>query len=116
MSKEIATEHIQIKLTKAEFEPYKKLMAAANIKKGTLFRKVVLGQDINIVQSKSKAQSKESERIIFLANKASNNINQIAKSLNQAYRGGVVNEQVYLKTLNNLVSIEKLFNGAIDKC
>jgi hypothetical protein len=112
--KEKATEHIQLKLTPTEYEPFKKLLGVTNLKQATLFRKIVLGNDINVVQVEGK--SAERKRAVFFANKASNNINQIAKNLNQAYRGGVINEHLYIQTLNKLITLEKLFSGAIDKC
>ena len=114
MKKEVATEHIQIKLTPSEFEQFKPLLEASGLKRATLFKKIVLGREIQV--SQSKLTSPEKNRIVFLTNKTSNNINQIAKNINQAYRGGVVNEHLYIATLNNLISLEKLFAGALNKC
>ncbi|WP_299496401.1 hypothetical protein [uncultured Shewanella sp.] len=114
MTKEKATEHIQVKLTPTEFKPFGDILESTNLKRGTLFKKVILSREIEIAVNNKNNPDKE--RVVFLANKASNNINQIAKSINQAYRGGIVNERLYIETLNKLISLEKLFSGAIDKC
>ncbi|MBS0044830.1 hypothetical protein KFE26_21420 [Shewanella sp. M16] len=114
MSKEKATEHIQIKLTPTEFKPYGELLAVTGLKSATLFKKILLSREVELAIDKNA--NVDRKRLVFLANKASNNINQIAKSLHQAHRGGIVNERVYVETLNNLISLEKLFSGALDKC
>ncbi len=113
MNKEVATEHIQLKLTPSEFKPYKALLDSSGLKRAALFKKIVLNRVVEISETK---ESPEKERVIFLANKTSNNINQIAKNINQAYRGGVVSEHLYRQTLNNLIALEKLFSGALNKC
>ncbi|WP_257969713.1 plasmid mobilization relaxosome protein MobC [Vibrio parahaemolyticus] len=53
---------------------------------------------------------------MFLANKTSNNINQIAKKLNQAYRGEVVSERNYHKIMNELIGVRSAFEKGMDKC
>nr|AKN40870.1 hypothetical protein [Vibrio sp. FF_273] len=54
--------------------------------------------------------------MLFLANKTSNNINQLAKKLHQAYRGEVVSERNYLRIMNDLVGVRSAFEKGLDKC
>ena len=63
-----------------------------------------------------KRQSEEAKRVLFLANKASNNINQIAKKLNSEHKAGKVSDKTYTSILNNLINIERSFSFAIEKC
>ena len=114
MTKETLEENISFRLSTREFAPYKKLMKDTGIKKSKLFREAFIAKSDMIVLP--KMQTKSNKRLLFLASKTSNNVNQIARKLNSAYRGGVVNEKIYLETLNNLISLERAFVKAIEKC
>ena len=60
--------------------------------------------------------SKDNKRLLFLANKASNNINQLAHRINLDNKKGKINESTYKSLLNSLINIERLFVAAADKC
>ena len=113
-NKEISSVHIQFKITPSEYVPYDNILVATGMTRAALFKMIVLNKEV--VLKLGNEGKEERDRLVFLSNKASNNINQIAKNVNQAYRGGVINESLYVQTLNNLISLEKLFSGAIDKC
>ncbi|GAL27779.1 hypothetical protein JCM19239_1500 [Vibrio variabilis] len=117
MTKEISTIHVQARLTSAEFEPFKQLIKITGLKKATLIKKVILSNKNNVFcveQSKEAVDSKK--RMLFLANKTSNNINQLAKRLNQAYRGEIVSERNYRQIMNDLVGVRATFEKGVDKC
>ena len=114
MVKEKATIHVQAKLTPSEFEPFQKAMNETGIKQATLIRQVLLANKDFIVEPKEVP--KDRARLLFLANKSSNNINQLAKRVHQAYRGGVVSKRLYMQTLNGLKSIQSLMTKAVKKC
>ncbi|WP_104024578.1 plasmid mobilization relaxosome protein MobC [Vibrio hyugaensis] len=117
MEKESATIHIQTRLTPSEYKPFKNVIENFDIKKAELFRKIILSNEKNMVEVSGSAQETDAQkRMIFLANKASNNINQIAKKLNQAYRGEVVSERNYLKIMNELIGVRSAFENGMDKC
>ncbi|MFW8631648.1 relaxosome NikA [Vibrio natriegens] len=117
MEKESATIHIQTRLTPSEYEPFKTVIEHFDIKKSELFRKVILSNEKNMVEVSGTAKETDAQkRMVFLANKTSNNINQIAKKLNQAYRGEVVSEQNYLKVLNELIGVRSAFEKGMSKC
>lgn len=117
MTKELSTIHVQAKLTPKEYEPFKRIIDVTGMKKATLFKKVILSNQNNAVVSVGNSEEKEAQRrLVFLANKASNNINQIAKRLHQAYRGEVVSERSYIKIMNDLVGVRSAFEKSIDKC
>jgi len=114
MSKEKLTEIVTFRLSESEYSPYKTILEETNIKRSKLFRDVFIAKS-DVVQLPPE-NTKANKRLLFLASKTSNNINQIARKLNAAYRGGVISETIYIETLNNLISIERSLVGAIDKC
>ncbi|PCD85915.1 plasmid mobilization relaxosome protein MobC [Vibrio mediterranei] len=117
MKKEVSTVHVQAKLTPSEYEPFKQLIEITGLKKATLIKKVILSNKNNVFcVEKSKEEIESKKRMLFLANKASNNINQIAKRLNQAYRGEIVSERNYRQIMNDLVGVRATFEKGVDKC
>ena len=111
MAKENKEVLVTFRCTEKEFEPYQKIIDGTGISRSALMRQVFIAKKGQLVEPKQPQVEKK--RVVFLANKASNNINQLAKRVHQAYRGGIVSEQLYRETLNMLVSIEKAFAGAI---
>lgn len=114
MTKENRKKIITFRLSDSEYEPYEKKLKKLNMTKSSFFREVFITKSDSVHIAKEKTQ--DNKRLLFLANKSSNNINQIAKKLNSAYRSGVVTEKVYLETLNNLISLERSFGKALEKC
>lgn len=105
---------ISFRLTDSEFKPYKDVLDRTSLTKTEFFRGVFL--DKKYTFNVNEKRPVEYDRLVFLFNKTSNNINQIAHKLNGAYKGGVVSEKVYVESLNNLISIERLLKGGISKC
>ncbi len=105
---------VTFRLSSSEFTPYEKLIKKSGMSRSGLMREVVIARSDNV--SLPKQQNPDSKRMLFLANKASNNINQMAKKLNNAHKKGVVNDSIYKTILNNLINIERSFYNAIDKC
>ena len=112
--KENRTVPISFRLTESEFGPYRKVLESTELTKTDFFRGVFL--DKKYTFHVNERRPVEYDRLLFLFNKSGNNINQIAHKLNSAYRGGIVSEKVYLETLNNLISIEHLLRGGLEKC
>ncbi|HGS5816809.1 TPA: plasmid mobilization relaxosome protein MobC [Vibrio diabolicus] len=116
MEKESASIHVQARLTPSEYAPFKKLIEITGTKKATLFRHVILSNKNNVVCLGKSSEEEAKKRMVFLANKASNNLNQIAKRLNQAHRGEVVREQHYTRMMNELIGLRSAFEKGIDQC
>ncbi|HGS4928087.1 TPA: plasmid mobilization relaxosome protein MobC [Vibrio parahaemolyticus] len=116
MEKESASIHVQARLTPSEYAPFKKLIEITGTKKATLFRHVILSNKNNVVYLGKSSEEEAKKRMVFLANKASNNLNQIAKRLNQAHRGEVVREQHYTRMMNELIGLRSAFEKGIDQC
>ena len=114
MKKENKSITVTFRLSESEYEPYKKLLESTEIKRSALFRQIFIAK--GDILKLDTAVPKDQSRLLFIANKASNNINQIARSLNVAHKSGAVNDRVYVDALNKLISLEKYFKGALDKC
>jgi hypothetical protein len=114
MSKENKSITVTFRLSGSEYEPYKKLLEATEIKRSALFRQIFIAK--GDVLKLDTAVPKDQTRLLFIANKASNNINQLARHVNVAHKSGMVNEKLYVDTLNKLISLERYFKGALDKC
>lgn len=99
---------ISFRLTEEQYAPFAEIMSKSGTKSSHFFREVVLNKSPVFQES-----SKDNERFLFIANKAGNNLNQVAFKLNSAYRRGIVSEQLYLKLLNPLASIRELLAAGI---
>lgn len=111
--KEVASVHVQAKLTPSEFRPFLEVMNATGIKKATLIRNVILSKSPNetVIQNK---QSPDAKKLIFLVNNAANNINQIARKLNVDHKNGVVSEKTYQVILNQLIGLDEFNRKLLD--
>lgn len=112
--KENKDEVVTFRLSENQFKPFKVLIEKSGFKKGKVIREILLSK--SKTASLPKSQSKENKRLVFLANKTSNNINQLARKLNIDYKDGIVTEATYKTLLNNLINIEKSFSKAIERC
>ena len=105
---------VTFRLSKSEFSPYEKLIESSGLAKSKVMREVFIAKSDKAVLPKT--QSKDSKRLLFLANKTSNNINQLARKLNMDYNKGIVTEKTYTLLLNNLINIERSLFSAVEKC
>lgn len=94
---------VAFRLTEAQYADFEEQMKKSGTKPAQFWRELVLSKEPVFVEA-----TQDHERLLFIANKAGNNLNQIAHKLNSAYRRGIVSEQLYLKTLNSLVSVRNL--------
>ncbi|ARR51943.1 plasmid mobilization protein [Photobacterium damselae] len=106
------SELISLRLTTEEYEPYKLLMKDLDIGKSAFFR-ALLTNKLGVVQLEN---NKDYKRMLFLNNKISNNINQIAKRLNTDAKKGIITQRSYNLAINNLISIKQQLKRMLDKC
>lgn len=101
--KKKAVVHVQTKMTEEEYEPLNMIINDLGLKQSAVVRALLISRTAEVELPVGKP--KELERILFLINKTSNNINQIAKRLNEANKQGVVSEKVFNGAMNALLSI-----------
>ncbi|MGI4468742.1 plasmid mobilization protein [Klebsiella pneumoniae] len=97
---------VAFRLSQEDFVQFEEKLASSNMKKSEFFREVFLNAKVNITLK--AAPSKDLERLTFLFNKASNNLNQLAHQVNAAHLEGKVSERLYKSINNSLVDIRHL--------
>lgn len=97
---------VAFRLSNEDFAQFEEKLASSNMKKSEFFREVFLKANVNITVK--AAPSKDLERLTFIFNKSSNNLNQIAHQINAAHLEGRVSERLYKSVNNALVDIRSL--------
>lgn len=95
---------VAIRLNSEEYDSIKDKFQKTNLKDSALFRELLLSKS-NQIELK-KEDNKDYSRAVFLINKTSNNINQLAKAINTAYRSETVSEGLFLSYLKELQAIQ----------
>lgn len=99
---------IAFRVSEDEFAEHANSFAASGLTLSAYARRIWLEGQVTITQP-----SKNNERLVFLYNKSSNNLNQLAHRINEARRGGVLSEKLYLKLANHLVAIRELLLSGV---
>lgn len=84
----------------ADFENQRK---AANMTKSELFRDYIAKNKVHVTAR--PVMSRDAKRAVFLIQKASNNINQLAHRANAEHLAGVLSEQTFLDVNTQLNQI-----------
>ncbi|WP_087019247.1 plasmid mobilization protein [Thaumasiovibrio subtropicus] len=103
---------ISFRLSDEEFKPYKEALDSTGLSKSEFFRSVFLKGQYHFEVRENPPM--EYDKLLFIFNKSSNNLNQISRKINQSHRSGIVSERLYLNAVNQLVSIEQLMMSVID--
>lgn len=91
---------VAFRLTDGDFLAYKRKFSASGLTQSEFFREHVLTNTTQVV-AKPKA-SADTKRAVFLLQKASNNINQLAHRANADHLSGILSESSFLAILNQL--------------
>ncbi len=110
MAKKVNKERIvSYRLTEEQYAPFGEIIEKAGISQSQFFRDMTLSKSPVFKES-----SKNYDHLLFLYNKSSNNLNQLAHRVNSAYRkSGVVSETLYIRTLNELALIRELLSAGL---
>ncbi|MDP2770550.1 MAG: plasmid mobilization relaxosome protein MobC [Giesbergeria sp.] len=91
---------VAFRLTDGDFLAYKRKFSASGLTQSEFFREHVLTNTTQVV-AKPKA-SADTKRAVFLLQKASNNINQLAHRANADHLAGILSESSFLAILSQL--------------
>ena len=105
------TRSVSFRLTAADHAAYLAKVEASGLKPSEFFRECVLQNRTQIV-ARPKA-SPERGRLLYLFNKASNNINQLAHRANADHLAGVISEDTYTRILADLHGLAHYMKAAI---
>ena len=105
------TRTVSFRLTLPDHAAYLAKVEASGLKPSEFFRECVLQNRTQIV-ARPKA-SPERGRLLYLFNKASNNINQLAHRANADHLAGVISEDTYTRILADLHGLAHYMKAAI---
>ena len=103
--RENLTRLVSFRLTDADHQAYLEKVEASGLKPSTFFRDCVLTNKTQII-ARPKS-SIEKSRLLYLFNKASNNINQLAHRANSEHKGGALSESTYHAVLDALDELSR---------
>ncbi|MDG2957059.1 relaxosome protein [Bisgaard Taxon 10/6] len=98
---------ISFRLKKEEFEPFRELLEKSDKSKSEFFRDIFLAKEKNINVTFNELKPFDYYNILRVVNKSGNNLNQLAKHFNFAYKAKLISESTYLKGVNLLISINE---------
>jgi len=98
---------IGLRFTEEEYAPFEKVILKTGLSKSEFFR-LLLTNRLN-EKIKVPAENKKIDKLLFYFNKASNNLNQVAKVLNTAHLKGEVNQATLQHCISLLVKMNDSF-------
>ncbi|CQQ96259.1 Uncharacterised protein [Yersinia enterocolitica] len=105
---------VSFRLTDKEYAPFKEIIETMNVSKSEFFRMMILGQVDAIPQLETR-KPPEYDRILFLVNKTSNNVNQIAKQINIAFKENTITEKQLVEWYRKLSIVTDNLMMGIDR-
>jgi hypothetical protein len=104
------TRSIALRVTQQVFEAFDAKVEAAGTSRSKFFRDAVLSNQTTVI-ARIRATG-DKRRLLYLANKSSNNLNQLAHRAHLDHVAGSLSEATYQKILANLQQIARSLNSA----
>lgn len=104
---------ISFRVPESVYEPFKVPVEKSGVGRSAFFRALFIENKGRVVLSEKQTATEDYSKYLRLVSKVSNNINQIAKTLNRAEKSGKITERQYLTGLNNLNSIMLLLSAKL---
>lgn len=102
---------VAFRLSSEDFADFENKLSASRMSRSEFFREVFINANVQLTVK--AAPSKDHESLLYLYNKASNNLNQLAHQVNSAHVSGHVSPSLYLKYLNALVEVRDLLLSGV---
>lgn len=102
---------VSLRLASDDHAAYMAKVKASGMGRSAFFRECVLTNKTQILARPKP--SKEIGRLVYLVNKASNNINQLAHRANVDHLAGVVSESTYIRILGDLQTLTQFMKAAV---
>ncbi|WP_172119025.1 plasmid mobilization protein [Halomonas hibernica] len=106
------TNPVAFRLTEADHAAYIEKVEASGMKPSEFFRECVLTNRTQVVARQKNSADKQ--RLIYLFNKTSNNINQLAHRANVDFNAGTISEATYSGILNELELMGRYMKAVIN--
>lgn len=106
------TRVVSFRIAEEDIAAYEEKLKNSGVTKSKFFREILFDSNATF---EAPPKSKDFERLLFLYNKSSNNLNQLAHRVNSAYRKSeVISESLYIKAVNELVLIRELLLAGVN--
>lgn len=96
---------VAFRLTDGDFLDYKRKFSASGLNQSDFFREHILNNTTQVIAR--PAASVDAKRAVFLLQKASNNLNQLAHRANAEHLGGVLSEGTFAAILGQLQQLNR---------
>lgn len=103
---------VSLRLTPSDHAEWLAKVKASGQTRSEFFRSCVLGNRTEVI-AKTPA-SADKMLLLYLYNKSSNNINQIAHSANLAYYNGVLDEALFVELLREIRAISRMLKQGLE--
>lgn len=105
------TRTVSVALTETDYLAWLAKVQASGLTRSEFFRECVLANRTQVV-ARPKATA-DKTRLLYLANKASNNINQLAHRANADNQAGLASESTYQFILGELQTLNHLLKASV---
>lgn len=107
------TKQVSFRLTDADYAAYLEKVEVSGMRPSAFFRQCVLTNKTQVIARANKSSSSEKDKLVFLFNKTSNNMNQLAHRANAERIAGVITESTYTRILEVLEPLAHEMKGII---
>lgn len=105
------TEPVSFRLTKIDHAAFVAKVSSSGLRESSFLRDCVLGNKTQIVAKEKSSIDKG--RLLYLFNKVSNNVNQLAHRVNSDHLAGKVNEATYERLLTELQAVTQYMKATL---
>ena len=106
------SKRLNFRIDETTYDAFEAKVSAANLTRSEFFRDIILNNRTQVVAR--KITTDHTKQALFLINKTSNNINQLAKAANIAQQSGKITENLYLSILESLDQQNQLLQSFLD--
>jgi hypothetical protein len=106
------SKRLNFRIDEATYAAFEAKVSAANLTRSEFFRDIVLNNKTQVIAR--KISTDHTKQALFLINKASNNINQLAKAANTAQQSGKITDKLYRSLLESLDQQNQLLQAFLE--
>ncbi|WP_434152218.1 plasmid mobilization protein (plasmid) [Methylocaldum gracile subsp. desertum] len=112
LSEGVPSKPFSFRLSEPDADALTEKVKAAGLSISEFMREYVLLNKTSVIARRPASGDKR--KLLYLFNKASNNINQLAKQVNVAHKAGDVSEDIYLEVLKELQHLSRYMKGCLN--
>lgn len=105
-------ERLNFRIDTESFAAFEEKVKASGMNKSEFFRELVLTNKTQVIERKKTTDN--TKYALYLLNKSSNNINQLARAAHIANQKGDISDNIYLSFLESLENHNNLLQAMLD--